>query len=158
MSETHYDPFDEDAVTADELDVAAAALADECEYVIEELPAEGKYEDCVVLGAGFRLSSAGNPMWVLRIMSKGNPSAASDLYVVLTPKAWFRTRKYFQALGIPEPKRGEKTKLTKEDFLYKRVTAIGKHESYEGDQQFKFVELHAPPEGAGARIEVDSPF
>lgn len=153
MSE-QFDPFEEKDREA-ENDYADEVEQEEGGGCLEELPAEGRYEDCVITSAGFKHSKAGNPMWRITVTCTSTPEASSDLYIVCTTKAAFVSKPKVEALGLKWPKRGQPWMWVKGDFVGKKVAATGAHEEYQGEVQFKFQELHAHADGAGSKVELD---
>ncbi len=117
-----------------------------------ELAPEGWYE-VVVMSAIFGTSkSSGAAQWTLGLSCPELPAANAKYYLTNTPGSFWRVEKDLKVFGLEPPVKGQAPKIyTSDDFVGKKVEALGKHDVYQGRRGFKFNEIRVTPEGPGAR-------
>ena len=119
------------------------------EYI--ELAPEGWYE-VVVMSAVFGTSkNSGAAQWTLSLACPELPPASAKYYLTNTPGSFWRIEKDLRTFGLEAPVKGQPTKYRSEDFVGKKVEALGKHDTYQGRRNFKYTEIRPTAEGPGAR-------
>ena len=131
---------------------AGAGAPREMEFGGVDFPAAGEYEVVVYGGSFGQSKSAGNPMIILALNSPDVAGASAKYYLVNSPAAKWRFDKDLETFGITPPKVGEKIKLDVDrDFVGKKALAVGKVDTFNGHQSWKWISIRPTFEGPGAR-------
>jgi len=133
-------------------ETAGGAAGSEGEFGFVELAAEGWYEVIVTAAFYGTSKSSGAAQWTLSLACPELPAAAAKYYLTNTPGSQWRVEKDLRTFGLEPPVKGEKpVKYTSDEFVGKKIEALGKHDFYQGKKNFKFSEIRPTAEGPGAR-------